>query len=163
VSDYTFGGVFDGHNAVVRAVLADLGEDVGDGFLGGVAQARTEAADGSLVRERRLGTEIRDGHGLFQRQRAGHDFAINGAQLVAGHRPLVQVADALEDGALAVRHVNLPASLEFHFADGQHVLRAIIEQAHNLFIELVNRLAMLRDVHAEARVARMQSGKEKNL
>ena len=43
VRDDAFGGVLDRHHAVVRAVLADLGEDIGDGLLRRVAQAGAEA------------------------------------------------------------------------------------------------------------------------
>ena len=146
VRDDAFGGIFHGHDAVIRAVLADLGENVGDGFLRGVTQARTEPADGRLMRERRLRAEIGDGHGLFQRERAGHDFAVNRAELVVGHRPGVGLADALEHGAFAVRRVNFLAGLELDFADGEDVVRALVEQPDDLRVQLVNRLAMFGNV-----------------
>ena len=86
---------------------------------------------------------------LLQRQRAGHDLAIDGAKLFVGHRAAVELADALEHGAFAMRRVDFLAGLELDFADGQHVPRAFIEQPDDLRVQLVNRLAMLRDVHGE--------------
>ncbi len=96
VRDDAFGGVLHRHDAVIRAVPADLGEHVGNGLLRHVTQAGTEFLNRGLMRERRLRAEIRDGHGLLQRQRAGHDFAVNRAELVVGYRPLVRLADALQ-------------------------------------------------------------------
>lgn len=66
VRDDAFGGILDGYHAVIRAVFADLGKDVADGFQRRVKQAGAKFTDGRLVRERGLGTEIGDGHGLFQ-------------------------------------------------------------------------------------------------
>ena len=109
VRDHAFGGVLDRHHAVVRAVLADLGEDIGDGLLRRVAQAGAEALDGRLVRERRLGPEIGHRQRLLQRQGAGHDFAVNRPQRVVGERPLVLPADPLQHRPFAVRRVNLLA------------------------------------------------------
>jgi hypothetical protein len=60
----------------------------------------------------------------------------------------VQLADALEHGAFAVRRVNLLAGLELDAADGQHVARALVEQPDDLRVQLVNRLAMFGNVHA---------------
>jgi hypothetical protein len=48
-------------------------------FLRGISQARTEFLDGGLMREGRFRSEIRDGHRLLQRERAGHDFAVDGS------------------------------------------------------------------------------------
>jgi hypothetical protein len=56
-------------------------------FLRRIIQAGAETADGRLMREGRLRPEIRDGHGLFERERAGHDFAVNRAELLVGDRP----------------------------------------------------------------------------
>jgi hypothetical protein len=152
VRDHAFGGVLDRHHAVVRAFLADLGEHVGNGFLRGVAQAGAEPADGGLMRERGLRAEVGDGHRLLQRQRAGHDLAVNRAQLLVGHRSLVETADAVEDGAFAVRRVNLLAGLELDVADGQPVTRALVEQPHDLLVQPVNHLAMFGNVHNRGRM-----------
>ena len=152
VRDDAFGGVLDRHDAVVRAVFADLGEHVGNGLLRHVAQTGTETADGGLMRERRLRAEIRNGHGLLQRQRAGHDFAVNRAELVVGYRPFVRPADALQHSAFAVRRVNFLAGLKLHVADGEHVLRALVEQPHDVRVQLVNHLAMFRNVHNQGRM-----------
>ncbi len=160
--DDAFGGIFDRHHAVIRAVFADLGENVGDGFLRRITQAGAELADGRLMREGRLRAEIGDDHRLLERQRAGHDFAVDGAQLLVGHRPLVQLADALQHGAFAVRRVNLLAGLELHGADGQHVFRALIEQPDDARVQLVNRLAMFGNVHSPGRMQN-QTGRIKSV
>ncbi len=76
------------------------------------------------MRERRLRAEVCDGHGLFERERAGHDFAINRAQLLAGHRSGIRFANPLEDRAFAVWRVNFLAGFQFDTTDGEHVLRA---------------------------------------
>ena len=147
VGDHTFGGVLHRDDAVIRARLADLGEDIGDGFLRNVTEAGTEFLDGGLMRERRLRPEVGDGHRLFQGQSARHDFTVNGAQLVFGHRPLVEFTDALEHGAFTVRRINFLARLELEFADGEHVPRALIEQPDDLRVQPVDGLAMLGNAH----------------
>ena len=101
------------------------------------------------MRERRLRAEIRDGHGLFERERAGHDFAVNRAQLVVGHRPGVRLADALEHRAFAMRRVNLLARRELDVADGEHVARALVEQPDDVRVQPVNHLAMFGKAQAK--------------
>jgi hypothetical protein len=106
------------------------------------------------MRERRLRPEIRDGHRLFERQRAGHDFAVNRAELFIGDGPLVQPADAVEHGAFAVRRVNLLARRKLHVADGQHLARALVEQPDDVRVQLVNRRAMFGNVQAKIECSR---------
>jgi hypothetical protein len=127
VRDHALGGIFHRHDTVVCAVFANLGENVRDGFLRRVSQARTKTTNRGLMRERGFRPEIRDGQSLFQRQRARHDFAINGAQLVIRHRPLVMVADARQHRAFAMWHIDFLARLEFDFTDGEDVARAVVE------------------------------------
>ena len=157
--DDAFRGIFHGHDAVIRAVPGDLGENVRDGFLRRVFQAGTKTFDRRLMRERRLRPEIRDGHGLFERERAGHDFAVDRAQLLVGHRPGVGLADALEYRAFAMRRVNLLARRELDVADGEDVARAFVEQPDDVRVQLVNRLAMSGNVQAneECRIKREES------
>ena len=57
-----------------------------------------------------------------------------------------------EHGAFAVRRVNLLAGLELDVADGQHVLRALVEQPDDVRVQLVNRLAMFGNVHSKGRM-----------
>ena len=149
VRDDALGGVLDGDHAIVRAVFADFGEDIGDGLLRRVEQAGAEAADGGLVGEGRLGPKIGNGEGLLERQGAGHDFAVNGPQRLVGNRPLVLPADPLQDGPFAVRRVNLLVGLALDFADGQHVLSPLVHELDDLRVELVNGLAMFGDVHSQ--------------
>src|SRR6266404_3771456 len=150
VGDDALGGILDRHHAVIGAVFRDLGENVRDGFLRGITQAGTEPPDGRLVREGRLRPEIGDGHGFLERERAGHDLAVNGAERLAGDGALVQAADALKHGAFAVRRINFLTRLDFDGADFQHVLGAVVQQFDDLRVELVYRLAMLRNVHGKA-------------
>ena len=149
VRDDALGGILHRHHAVIRALFADLGENVRNGFLRRVFQTGAEFLDGGLMRERRFRAEIRDGHGLFERKGAGHDFAVNRAELFVGDRPLILAADALEHRAFAVRRVNLLACRKLDVADGQHVAGALVEQPDDLRVQLVNRLAMFGNVQAK--------------
>jgi hypothetical protein len=45
----SFRGVLNWHHSIIRAVLADLGKDVGDGFLRGITQARTKTTNRGLM------------------------------------------------------------------------------------------------------------------
>ena len=99
------------------------------------------------MREGRFRPEVGDGQRLFERQGAGHDFAINRPQRFIGDRPLVLAANPLQHRPFAVRRVNLLAGLEFDLADGQHVLGPLVQELDDLRVELVDRLAMFRNVH----------------
>jgi hypothetical protein len=149
VRDDAFGGIFHRHHTVIGALFGNLGEYVGDGFLRGIIQAGTEFLDGRLMRERRFRPEIRNGHGLFQRERAGHDLAVDGAELIVGDRAGVVAAHAVEHGAFAMRRVDFLARLQLDLADGQDVARALVQQFDDLRVKLVNRLAMFGDVQAK--------------
>jgi hypothetical protein len=142
------GGVFDRDHAIVRAVLADLGEDVSDGLLRGVTQAGAEAADCRLVGERRLRPKIGNRQGLLERQGAGHDLPVNRPQRIVGKRTLVLPADPLQHRPFAVRRVNLLAGLALHFADGQDVFGPLVQELDELRVELVDGLAMFENVHS---------------
>ncbi len=147
MSDHAFGRIFHRNHSVVRAVLGHLRENVRDGLLRRVTQARTESLHGGLVRKSRLRPEVGDGHRFLQRQRAGHDFAVNGAQRIILDRPVVEFADALQHDALAVRRVDGLAGLKLDFANLQNVLRALVEQMDDLRVELVDGLAMIGNGH----------------
>ena len=149
VGDHAFGGIFHRHDAIVRTVFADLGENIRDGFLRRVFQAGAEAFDRRLMRESGFRPEIRDAHRLFKRERAGHDFAVNGAELLVGHRAGIVAADAIEHGTFAMRRVDFLAGRQLDFADGEDVLRACVEQLDDLRVELVNRFAMFGETHFE--------------
>ena len=147
VRDDALRGIFHRYHAVVRAVLGHFGKNVGDGFLCRVTQARAEFPDGRLVRESRFRPEVGDGHGFFQRQRAGHDFAINRPQRFLGDGPVVQLANTVKHRALAMRRINFLTRRKLDVADAEHVLRALVQQPHDLRVELINRFAMLGYVH----------------
>jgi hypothetical protein len=149
VRDDALGRVLHRDHAVVRAVLADLGEDIGDGLLRRVEQAGAETADGRLVGESRLGPKIGNGQGLLKRQGAGHDLAVNGPQRLVGDRPLVLPADPLQHRPFAVRRVNLLAGLALDLTDGQDVLGPLVQEFDDLRVALVNGLAMFGDVHSQ--------------
>src|SRR5436190_14910252 len=46
-----------------------------------------------------------------------------------------------------MRHVNFLARLELNLADSQDVLRPLVEQRDDLRVQLIDGLAMFRDVH----------------
>ena len=148
-----FGGIFDRHDAVIRAAFGDFGEDVSNGLLGEVVETGAKSVDGRLVRKRRLGTEIGDGHHLLQAEGAGHDFAVDGAKTFVGDRPLVFPANALEHGQFSMRRVNLLAVFELDCADLEDEPGALVEESHDLFVERVDGLAELRNSHAEWTIA----------
>ena len=104
------------------------------------------------MRERGFRPEVGDGEHFFQRQRAGHDFPVNRAQRVVGHRPRIQFAQAVQHGPLAVRCVNLLARFELDFADGQHVFGALVQQPDDVRVQAVDRLAMFGYVHNQWRM-----------
>ena len=64
--DDALGGVLDWHHAVVGPVFLHLVEDVLDGFLRRVAQARAKLENGGLVGVCRLGAEIGNGERLLE-------------------------------------------------------------------------------------------------
>ena len=94
-----------------------------------------------------FGPEIGNGHGLLERERAGHDFAIDGAKGVVGDGSLIFAGNALENGTLAVRGVDFFASFEFDFADGEDVFGALVEELDNVGVELVDSFAMFGNSH----------------
>ncbi len=108
--------------------------------------------------EGRLGTEVSDGKGFLQRQGAGHNLAIDGSQGLILHRAMVETADALQHRSLAVRRVDFLAGLDLDLADSENVTGAFVEQLDDLRIELVDRLAMVRDIHVERREAEWRPG-----
>ena len=147
VGDDTLGGIFHGHDAVVRRLFGNFGENIRDRFLRAIIQARAEFLDRRLMRESRFRAEIRDGHGFFERECAGHDFAVNGAKLVVGDRSGVVRTDTIKHGTFAVRRVDFLAGRELDFADGEDVTRAVIEQLDDLRVQFVNRLTMFGKAH----------------
>ena len=84
--------------AVIGAIAAHLGKDIRDSLLRRIIQARAESANRRLVSKCRFGSKESDGHRLFQRERARHDFAIDRPQRFLRDGPLVQLAHALEHG-----------------------------------------------------------------
>ena len=106
VGDDAFGGVFDGNDAVVGAAFAHFGKDVGDSFLSEVLEAVSESADGGLVGEGGFWSEKGNGHRFFKREGAGHNFAVDGSQGLAGYGALVESVEFLKDGSFAVRRID---------------------------------------------------------
>jgi hypothetical protein len=152
VRDYAFGGIFHRYDAVIRAALLHLGENVRDGLLRGVFQAGAEPANGGLVREGSFRAEIGDAQGLFQCERAGHDFTINRLQLFGGHWAGIQFGHAVEHSPFAMRRVDFLAAGVFDFADGQDMAGAFAQEPHKLLVELINRLAMFGKVQNARRM-----------
>ena len=142
IGDDAFGGVFDGNDSVIGAAFADFGENVGDGFLGEVLEAVSESADSGLVGEGGFRAEEGDGHWFFEGEGAGHDFAVDGSQGVAGYGALVEAVEFLQDGSFTVRRVNAAAVGQFDFSDSEHVFGALVEEADDLRVDGVNGLAV---------------------
>ena len=152
VRHHPFGRIFHRHHAVIGALFADFGEDVRDGFLGGIKQAGAEFLDGGLMSESGLRPEISDGHRFLEREGAGHDLAVNGAQGIGGDGALVQLANALQDRAFAVGDINRLARLDLDFANLQNVPGALVQQLDDLGVELIDGFAMFRNIHDLARI-----------
>ena len=127
VGDDALGGVLDRHHAIVGPVFLHLVEDVLDGFLRRVAQARAKPANGGLMGVGGLRAEVGHGKGFFQREGARHDLAVDGPHRLLRDWPVVQLGQALEDPPLTVRRIDFLASLELDCADGQRVPRALIQ------------------------------------
>jgi hypothetical protein len=115
-----------------------------------------------MARESGLGAEIGDGHALLQREGAGHDLAVDGAELVVGDGAGIVGADAVEHGAFAVGGVDLLAGGELDFADGQHMARAFVEQPDDLRVQFIDRLTMFRKAHLGKEECRIRD-EESNL
>lgn len=146
MGDHAFGGIFDGHDPVIGTAFLNLGENFGDGFLGGVMEAGAEAPNGGLMGECGFGAEVGDAECFFKGERTGHDFPVNRAKLFCGHRAGVELRDTVEDGAFAVRSVDFLAALAFDFADGQNVTGPFAEELDQLFVELIDGFAMFGNV-----------------
>src|SRR5687768_6418821 len=58
----------------------------------------------------------------------------------------------MQHGAFAMGRVNLLAGLKLNLANLQHMLRPLVEQLHNLRIELVDGFAVFGDVHRGKRI-----------
>ena len=84
---------------------------------------------------------------LLEREGAGHDFAVDGAQGGVGNGAGVVFADALEDGEFAVGRVDFFAGLELDVADLEDVLGAFVQQANDLFVELIDSFAVFGEAH----------------
>ena len=142
VGDDAFGRVFDGNDAVVGAALAHFGEDVGDGFLGEVLKAVSKSANGGLVGEGGFRSKEGDGHRFFKREGAGHNFAVNGSQGLAGYGSLVEAVEFLKNGSFAVRRVDAAAAGQFDFSDSKHVFGALVEKFDDFRVDGINGLAV---------------------
>ena len=127
VRDHTLGRVLDRDDAVIRPVLAHLREHIRDGLLRRVMKAGPEPPDRRQVREGGRRPEIGHRHCLLERQRGGHDLAVNGPHGHRRHRPFVQAADPLKHLQLTVWGVNLLAGLQFNRADLERVLGALVQ------------------------------------
>ena len=72
---------------------------------------------------------------FLQRQRAGHDFAVNRVQRLVGHRAFIGLSDAVENGPLAVRRIDFFAGLPFDFADREDMFGAFVEQPDDVSVQ----------------------------
>ena len=79
VRNRAFGRVFNRHHTVIRPALRHVGKHVGDARHWLIPDTGAKLPHRCHVRVRRGGPEERDDQRFFQRQRARHDFPINGA------------------------------------------------------------------------------------
>ena len=156
MSDDALSRVLDRNNAIIRAIFADLRKHITNCLQRRIMQARAEFPNRRLVRKRRLRPEISDRHGFFQRQRARHDFPVNRPQRFIRDRPGILPANPLQHRPLAMRRINFHARLQLDFADRQHMLRALIQELHNLRVQLINGLPMFGNVQSECRMQNLE-------
>ena len=152
MGDHAFSGIFDRHDPIIRSAFLDLSENVGDGLLGGVMEAGSEAPDGGLMGESGFRTKIGDDECFFESERAGHDFPVNRAKLLCRHRAGVEFGDAVQDSAFAMRSVDFLAALAFNFANGQDMTCALAKESDELLVELINGFAMFGNVQNTGRM-----------
>jgi len=147
VVDHAFGGVLDRDHAEVSPAPLDLVEDFLDGGQRDVLGRRAKLLDAGEVRERGGGTQISHFHGPFQRQGAGHDLAVHGAQGLAGEGAWVVLADPIQDLGFAGRGVEVGVRiLRFlQHSDRDDMAGALVQQTDDLVIDLVDFLAIALD------------------
>ena len=144
---HALGGILNGHDAIVGLLSGHLVEHIGNGPLGRIRQRGTEASQGGLMGERRLGPQISDGQAALQRKGARHDLAVNGPQTFVGNRPLIVAENLLEHGPLPMRCINLLAVTGLNGPDLQHVTRTLVEQAHDVGVQRIDGLTVFQQGH----------------
>jgi len=151
VEDGTFGGVFDGDDAVVGLAAFDGGEDIGDGGAGLKVEAGAEIFEGGLVGEGRFGAEVGDAEFLLERKGGGDDFAVNGLEGGGGERAGVGGEKAFEDGFLAAGDIGVRALLLLGAADLAGEAHARVETLDDFEVHRVDLLAQGVEVHGGKR------------
>ena len=147
MEDRAFGGVLDGHDAVVGLAAFDGGEDVGDGGAGLEAQAGAEIFQRGLVGEGGFRPEVGDAQFLLQRERGGDDFAVNGLERGGRERAGVGGIEAIKDGFLAAGHISLRALFLLGAADLARQAHARVETLDDFEVHRVDLLAQGIKIH----------------
>lgn len=145
--DGSFGGVFDGNDAVVGVAAGDAVEDFGEIWLGIVFDAVAEFADGGLVGPGAFGAEVGDLEIILEGEGGGHDLAVDGADGFFREAALALFDEFFEEGVFALGSVDLEAFLFLDFADFVDGVGALGEEVKKLGVDRVDRFANVVEWH----------------
>lgn len=150
VDGSALGGVFDRDDAVVSLAAGHGIEDLFETFDGSVIDAGTELIDGGLVGPCAGGAQEGDAEIVLQGEGGGHDFAVNGTDALLGEAAIgfgVFADEALKDGFLAFRGIDLEALGFLDDADFVNEVGAVVEQAQEFGVEGVDFFAQVFEWH----------------
>src|SRR5207249_4425224 len=144
------GAVLHWHDAEVGAPALHLVEHLADGARRFVDYGRAEALEGGLVGESRLRTEVGDRQrGLEGAGRREH-FPPDRADRLGGERPAVRRGQAPEDLRLTLRGIDRRTLPSFEVSDLKDGLGALVEEAEDLVVEVVNPGTPIVQVHRDS-------------
>ncbi len=86
---------------------------------------------------------------MFQRERTGHDLAVDRPQGFRIHRPLVQRGDFFEHDFFPFGHIDRRQVAAFQFADLLDGCVTFVQQLHDLRIDLIDFFAQIIQIHKE--------------
>ena len=145
--DHAFGGVFDGNASVVGASGFDFMEDVADAELGNVVDGVSEFHFRSLMRKGRFGTEECDFEGTFETERAGHDFAVDGAERGIRHGAFIKGFQFFEERLFPFGDIKGLSALPFPLPDFLDDFVAVVEQTDDLPVDRVDLHSQILNIH----------------
>ena len=107
-------------------------------------------ADEGLLAEGALGPEVGDHQRLLERDRGRHDLTVNRPQCLVPDRAVVLPRNFTQHGVLALRHVNLTARTALHLANLRRQRQPLVQQLHQLVVNVVDLLANGCKVHVSS-------------